>query len=84
MVHCGQRRVNPIGQSFKCCFQHHRFALCSRPNVESSKGLIASIGTSTLLPLNRSRRLARYVINHAVDAFDLIDNAGGGAAKEIH
>src|SRR5215470_9806242 len=31
---------------------------------------------SRLLPLNRARRLAGHVIDHAVDARDLVDDAG--------
>src|SRR5690606_38901910 len=36
------------------------------------------------LPLDRAGRFARYVIDDAVDAAHLVDDAGGGAAEEIH
>ncbi len=35
------------------------------------------------LPLNRSGRFRGDVIGHAVDALDLVDDAGGGFAQEI-
>jgi hypothetical protein len=36
------------------------------------------------LPLDRARRLARHVVNDAIDAFDLVDDARRGAAEEGH
>jgi hypothetical protein len=36
------------------------------------------------LPLDRARRLRRDVINHTVDALDLVDDAGRGLAQEFH
>src|SRR3954447_7847689 len=37
-----------------------------------------------LLPLDRAGRLAGDVIDHAVDALDLVDDAGGDIADELH
>ena len=36
------------------------------------------------LPLNRPWRLRRHIIDHAIDAFDLIGDACCGAAEEGH
>ena len=36
-----------------------------------------------LLPLNRPERLRRDVVDHAVDAPDLVDDAGRGLAEEL-
>src|SRR5581483_10744469 len=35
-------------------------------------------------PLDRPRRLARYVVHHAVDALHLVDDAGGDRADKPH
>ncbi len=35
-------------------------------------------------PLDRARRLRRHVVDDAIDALDLIDDAGRGAAEEGH
>src|SRR3546814_8320721 len=42
----------------------------------------AIAAVSLLLPLDRPRRLAGHVVDHAVDALDLVDDAGRGAAQE--
>src|SRR6476469_6285546 len=34
-------------------------------------------------PLDRAGRLGRIVVDHPVDALDLVDDAGGGAAEEV-
>src|SRR5712671_2005398 len=39
---------------------------------------------SPSLPLDRARRLAGDVIHHAVDALDLVDDAGRDVADELH
>ncbi len=36
------------------------------------------------LPLNRTRRLRRHVVHHAVDALDLVDDARRDTADELH
>src|SRR5437879_1566718 len=36
------------------------------------------------LPLDRPRRLARNIVHHAVDALDLVDDAGRDVADEFH
>src|SRR5262245_59597525 len=36
----------------------------------------------TLLPLDGSRRLAGVIVDHAVDAADFVDDAGGDAAQK--
>src|ERR1041384_859549 len=38
----------------------------------------------TLLPLDGAGRLAGHVVDHAVDALDLVDDAGGDVADELH
>ena len=40
-------------------------------------------GIAFLFPLNTSRGLGGYIIQHAVAAVDLADDAGGDAAEEI-
>lgn len=47
--------------------------------------LCSSLSTilRALLPLNRSRRLRRDVIDDAIDAADLVDDARRGARQEI-
>src|SRR5215211_6550373 len=37
-----------------------------------------------LLPLDRARRFAGHVVDHAVDALDLVDDARGHGAEEGH
>src|SRR5207244_7665690 len=37
-----------------------------------------------LLPLDCSRRLGCHIVDDAVDAFHLVDDAGGGSTKEVH
>src|SRR5262245_32095952 len=41
-------------------------------------------GQRSLLPLDRARGLARHVVDHAVDSLDLVDDAGGDMADELH
>ena len=40
--------------------------------------------TAPSLPLDRAGRLRGHVINHAVDAFDLVDDAGRDGSDEFH
>ena len=40
--------------------------------------------TVTSFPLDRTGRFGRHVVNHAVDALDLVDDAGRDAADELH
>ena len=44
---------------------------------------IRSVGPESF-PLNRPRRLTRDVVHHAVDALDLVDDAGRGFAQKLH
>lgn len=37
-----------------------------------------------LFPLDRTGRFRRNIVDHAVDAAHLVDDAGGGAAEEFH
>src|SRR6266508_409835 len=57
--------------------QHHKL----RP-VAIIRGW-SCVSAAISLPLDRARRLARHVIDHAVDAFDLVDDAGRDVADEL-
>jgi hypothetical protein len=62
-----------------------KYPICTE-NMDISTGIvkIRTVEAFLLLPFNRPRRLAGHIINHAVNAFDLIDNTGGGAGEETH
>jgi hypothetical protein len=48
-------------------------------NSDPIAGLLLSATEYFSLPLNRPRRLRRHVVDHAVDALHLVDDARRGA-----
>ena len=57
---------------------------CHRGLSNGEKPLFAGFFTgANLFPLNSSRRLGGNVVDDAVDAFDLVDYAGGAPFEDI-
>ena len=57
---------------------------CTASRCPPDAATITRTAGAGSFPLNRARWLGRHVIDHAVDTLDLIDDAGGGAAEEVH
>lgn len=64
--------------------RRHHYLSSTHITLEHSKTADSRHFLSPSFPLDRARRLRRYVVDHAVDALDLVDDAGRGFAEELH
>src|SRR6218665_3516994 len=52
--------------------------------MSSNLSFTRALSSRLSFPLDRSRRLTGHVIDHAIDALDLVDDPGRDVAQELH
>src|SRR4029450_4400405 len=86
------------GARFGRCFVHWSILLsrssrlsnrlCQNPVSQAGTWIFVDVSDSAeaseSFPLDRAGRLARHVVDDAVDALDLVDDAGGHVPDELH